>query len=94
MSPIATGRMVTLPYYPGYKYVAFAAKDTKEVYNINIFTFFDLHLKAGTFTIYNERPDKLVYHDRCFHVLDMKVCNIVLLYLINLVSIFSVMSVP
>ena len=31
MSPVATGRMVTLPYYPGCKYVAYAAKYMEEV---------------------------------------------------------------
>ena len=34
-------------------------------------------LKVGTFTLFNERPDRLVYHDRCFHVLDMKVYIII-----------------
>ena len=30
-------------------------------------------LKVGTFTVFDKRPDKLVYHEKCFHVLDIKV---------------------
>ena len=31
LSPEATGGMVTLPFYPGYKYVGYASKNIEEV---------------------------------------------------------------
>ena len=32
MSPVSTGNSVTLPFYPGYKYVAYQSKNVKEVW--------------------------------------------------------------
>ena len=37
---------------------------------------FNLNLKqAGTYTLFNERPAMLIYHEKCYHVMDMKVIN-------------------
>ena len=30
----------------------------------------------GTVTLYSERPDTLIYHENCFHVMDVKVIHL------------------
>ena len=53
----------------------------------------NFHVKVGTFTIYNERPDKLVYYDRSFHVMDVKVFITIVSFSFNSNPFFSVVSV-
>ena len=38
------------------------------------------YVKVGTFTIFTERPDKLIYYESCFHVMDIKVCLMIVLW--------------
>ena len=78
---MATGNFVRLPLYPGYKYVAYGSMNIEEVCIIKYIICSNSNLKAGTLTIYTERPEKLIYHDRCFHVMDIKVFNIIVLEL-------------
>jgi hypothetical protein len=71
---VATGRLLTVPYYPGYRYAAFAAKNIQDV---SIYHTAQLHNetfnKVGKVTEYEKRPDSLVYFDHCLHVFDIKV---------------------
>ena len=94
MSPVSTGKYVTLPFYPGYKYVAYASENIEEVWILKIYLMSNSYVKVGTFTIYTERPDKLIYYDRSFHVMDIKV--LLLLYLLKITAnsiLFSCVSV-
>ena len=50
------------------------------------------YVKVGTFTIYTERPDKLIYYDRSFHVMDVKVSIMIVLLYLNSI-LFSCVSV-
>ena len=54
-----------------------------------------LHVKAWTFTVYTDRPDKLAYHDRCFHVMDMKVftINIMLSYSMEILQMCQCLEI-
>ena len=53
----------------------------------------NFHVKVGTFTIYNERPDKLIYYDRSFHVMDVKVFIMIVSFSFNSIQFFAVVSV-
>ena len=79
MSPVPTGNCVTLPFYPGYKYVAYASENIEEVWILKIYLMSNSYVKVGTFTIYTEMPDKLIYYDRSFHVMDVKVSIMIVL---------------
>ena len=40
--------------------------------------------KAGMFTLFNERPVTLVYHEKCFHLMDLKVKLVICLSTLEL----------
>ena len=50
---------------------------------MNIENISNFYVKVGTFTIYTERPDKLIYYDRSFHVMDIKVFILIVLLELN-----------
>ena len=60
---------------------------------LKIYSMSNFHVKVGTFTIYNERPDKLIYYDRSFHVMDVKVFIMIVSFSFNSIQFFSVVSV-
>ena len=60
---------------------------------MNIENISNFYVKVGTFTIYTERPDKLIYYDRSFHVMDVKVFITIVSFSFNSNSFFSVVSV-
>ena len=72
-APVATGRMLTMPYYAGYRYVAFPARTSEEVciLDFNLRTNLII-LKVGRVNLYEERPASLVYFEHCVHILDVK----------------------
>ena len=66
--------VITVPFYNGYRYAAFPARNSEEV----ILLMFVLYLiqndqQAGTYILFKERPVMLVYHEKCFPVMDIKV---------------------
>ena len=66
--------MLTVPYYAGYRYVAFPARSSQEVCILNCKQMGKwIIFKVGRVDLYEERPASLVYFDHCFHVLDVKV---------------------
>ena len=65
----------------------------KYEYLKNICSMSNFHVKVGTFTIYNERPDKLIYYDRSFHVMDVKVFIMIVSFSFNSIQFFAVVSV-
>ena len=71
------GRM-NVPFFSGCRYAAYPAMKSEEVTNDYFFlnVIFNLNLKqAGTYTLFSERPAMLIYHEKCYHVMDMKVIN-------------------
>ena len=50
---------------------------------MNIENISNFYVKVGTFTIYTEMPDKLIYYDRSFHVMDIKVFILIVLLELN-----------
>ena len=73
LSPVPTGDLVEVPYYPGHCYAAFMGNSATQVFsyflNVQMMMFF----KVQSVTLYRERPDFLLYHICSFHILDMKV---------------------
>ena len=72
---VATGHVITLPFFNGCKYVAYPS-DMQQVScfdDINCYLDFCTIQKVGAVNWYDRRPDLLVYHIHSFHVLDMKV---------------------
>ena len=66
--------MLTVPYYAGYRYVAFPARNSQEVCSLSCNQLDnEKKFKAGRVDLYEERPESFVYFDHCFHVLDIKV---------------------
>ena len=76
LSPIPTGQWAELPYCPGYRYVAFKARETDQV-NMLVLAKLDklsiLIPKVSTYTHHEARPDALVYLDHDFHIMDLQV---------------------
>ena len=58
VSPVPTGQWVEVAFYPGYRYVAYRARERSQV---------------CTVTLFEAMPGHLVYHDHLFHVMDLKV---------------------
>ena len=72
-TPVATGRMHNVPYYQGYRYVAFPTRTTEEVCILDCNVKSNLIIfQAGRVDLYEERPASLVYFEHCFHILDVK----------------------
>ena len=64
---------MSLPFYPGCRYVAFPAKDSQEVLIYSSCTKITLYInKVGTVKVYQSRPESLVYHENIFPILDVK----------------------
>ena len=80
-SPQPSDGWMQVPFYTGYNYAAYPARTKEEVEVINIWISLlnKMIQKAGTFTLFNERPAMLIYHEKCFHLLDLKVKQIICL---------------
>ena len=75
--PKLTHGKMDVPFFSGCRYAAYPAIKSEEVINDQ---FLDVILnqsfkQAGTYTLFSERPEKLIYHEKCFHVMDIKVKN-------------------
>jgi hypothetical protein len=69
-TPVATGRMLTVPYYAGYQYVAFLARSVQEVSILNNeYSDNKIIHKVGRVELYERKPDSFAYYAHCFHVL-------------------------
>ena len=72
-SPQPTGEWISLPFYPGCRYVAFPAKGSNEVRIYLSCSKVTLYIyKVSTVDIYQSRPESLVYHEYIFPVMDLK----------------------
>ena len=58
LNPQPTGQQITLPFYPGHRYAAVPGSSINNVLQVDIFP---------------RRPASLVYHDHCFHLMDIRV---------------------
>ena len=58
MSPVPTGRWVEVAFFPGFRYVAYRAREGSQV---------------STVSLCEAMPEHLVYHNHLFHVMDLKV---------------------
>ena len=73
-APVATGQVISLPYYSKCRYVAVPASNSQEVGILDIdHSIKYIITKAGTICLYNEKPDFLVYHVYGTHLFDIKV---------------------
>ena len=59
LNPKPTGQQITLPFYPGHRYAAVPGSSINNKVQVDILP---------------RRPESLVYHDHCFHLMDIKVC--------------------
>ena len=83
LSPVPTGDLVEVPYYPGHCYAAFLGKSPTQVSMLMKCTKCNIFIKVQSVTLYRERPDFLLYHICSFHILDMKVHSHIRKYLLN-----------
>ena len=68
--------MITLPLLAASMYAAYPARSKEEVRISLIYSNWSQYIQqAGTVTIYKERPQFLVYHDKSFHLMDIKQCQ-------------------
>ena len=58
LDPKQIGQHVNLPYYSGYRYAAIPGQGIDDKVEVDF---------------YQARPVSLVYHDHCFHLMDIKV---------------------
>ena len=58
LNPQPTGQLITLPFYPGYRYAAVPASSINNVVQVDT---------------YPTRPASLIYHEHCYHLMDIKV---------------------
>ena len=76
-NPVSTGKMINLPLDYASMFAAYPARSREEVNTY--FIIFDLSnlisLKAGTVHHYKERPQFLTYHEKTFHLMDLKLCQ-------------------
>ena len=74
-SPKLTPAKVTVPFYTGCRYAAYPARNADEVILIHILVLSSLKIisQAGTYSFFSERPVMLIYHEKCHHVMDIKV---------------------
>ena len=74
-SPKLTPAKVTVPFYTGCRYAAYPARNVDEVILIHILVLSSLKIisQAGTYSFFSERPVMLIYHEKCHHVMDIKV---------------------
>ena len=59
LNPQPTGQQITLPFYPDHRYAAVPGSAINNVVQVNT---------------YPVRPASLVYHDHCYHLMDIEVC--------------------
>ena len=81
-TPIPTGQYVKLVYFPGLQYVACRAEESSQ--------------NMITVTVYEARPQSLVYHSHEYHVTDVKVNKLTYSkkYQVLNITLFSLLSVP
>ena len=99
LSPVPTGQWIELRrYHEGYRYVAFKAAEKEEVNiycleKISNLTF--MYHQIFTVSLYEARPDSLVYLDHGFHVLDLQVilCNQIAILFVTICIVISLASV-
>ena len=58
LNPQQIKKQITVPFYPGYRYAAVPGSGINDVVQVDI---------------HPARPASLVYHDHCFHLMDLKV---------------------
>ena len=58
LDPKKIGKHINLPFYPGYRYAAIPDRGINDKVQVDM---------------YSARPASLVYHDHCFHLMDIKV---------------------
>ena len=58
LNPHQIGKHINLPFYPAHRYAAVPGSDINDEVQVEI---------------HPERPASLVYHDHCFHLMDLKV---------------------
>ena len=82
LTPIPTGQYVQLVYFPGLQYVACRAEESSQ--------------NMITVTVYEARPQSLVYHSHEYHVTDVKVNKLTYSkkYQVLNITLFSLLSVP
>ena len=75
VSPILTGQWLELDLYPGYTYAAYKGAKNQVVekfLQLIVFNNFFL-LQMTSLTVYDARPESLVYYSHEFHLMDLKV---------------------
>ena len=82
LPPIPTGQYVQLVYFPGLQYVACRAEESSQ--------------NMITVTVYEARPQSLVYHSHEYHITDIKVYKITYSKKCQVLNntLFSLLSVP
>ena len=91
--PKLTHGKMDVPFFSGFRYAAYPAMKSEEVNNDQ---FLDIILnqnlkQAGTYALFSERPAMLIYHEKCYHVMDMKVIK-VKIDMITIILYFSHIS--
>ena len=66
---------MSVPFYLGCRYAAYPARNAEEVFWINSCILFsaETNLQVGTYTMFMERPTMLIYYEKSYHVMDLKV---------------------
>ena len=98
LSPTPTGQWLKLPFFPGYLYAACKTQESHQVDN-NYFwlkstKFNHIILKVPSFSVYETRPESLIYHSNEFHVMDLRVINLNYRIDQNFNQFFSAPTVP
>ena len=77
-SPMFNGKHLQLPYFPGHCYAAVKTKDSSQVIFVSFFNALRFWIsKDPTMILQKEKPQNLIYHIHSFHVLDLKVFQII-----------------
>ena len=72
-NPQSIGKHISLPFYPGHRYAAVPGSSINDMVEV---------------VFHPARPEYLVYHDHCFHLMDVKV-NLSSSYFVLLLLVFS-----
>ena len=73
-TPKLTHGVMTVPFYTGFRYAAFPARNSEEVTSSMFVQQILRNIQqAGTYTLFEERPVMLIYHEKCLPVMDIKV---------------------
>ena len=76
-NPVPTGKMINIPIHSACMFAAYPGRSKEEVkmpFDWLIKMIF-YSLKAGTVHHYRERPQFLTYHEKAFHLMDLKLCQ-------------------